>query len=286
MAASSSSVELAPGQHHDLVLEIRARPGGDPVAAQAAWEATEAAWEATVPELGSSLAPRESRHSYAVLAGLTSSGGGMVAAATMSLPERAKAGRNYDYRYVWIRDQSLDAGRPWPPTGDTAARRRRGRLRGVPHPRRRPRAQARIHDQRRPCPGRAHAVPAGRIPGGSDKAGNWREPAVRAGIPRARRCCCSRPRPAMTISTPRTGGRPRPRSRSSRPQSDPDAGVWELGTQRWTDSRLMCVAGLRDRRRRGSRASGQRLGSPGRRHPRRHGPRLPARQRALAARSQ
>ena len=31
--------------------------------------------------------------------------GGMVAAATTSLPERAEAGRNYDYRYVWIRDQ-------------------------------------------------------------------------------------------------------------------------------------------------------------------------------------
>ena len=29
----------------------------------------------------------------------------MVAAATTSLPERAAEGRNYDYRYVWIRDQ-------------------------------------------------------------------------------------------------------------------------------------------------------------------------------------
>ena len=29
----------------------------------------------------------------------------MVAAATTSLPERSEAGRNYDYRYVWIRDQ-------------------------------------------------------------------------------------------------------------------------------------------------------------------------------------
>ena len=37
--------------------------------------------------------------------GLTGVGGGMVAAATTSLPERSEAGRNYDSRYVWIRDQ-------------------------------------------------------------------------------------------------------------------------------------------------------------------------------------
>ena len=37
--------------------------------------------------------------------GLTSSSGGMVAAATTSLPERARQGTSYDYRYSWIRDQ-------------------------------------------------------------------------------------------------------------------------------------------------------------------------------------
>jgi hypothetical protein len=97
---------LDEGVYHDLVLEIsdQALPRV-PVRAPEAWQATETSWAAAVPELGPSLAAGDSRHSYAVLAGLTSGTGGMVAAATMSLPERSKAGRNYDYRYVWIRDQ-------------------------------------------------------------------------------------------------------------------------------------------------------------------------------------
>jgi hypothetical protein len=71
-------------------------PEGPPVAADQAWEATDAAWEAAVPALDFNLAPRGSRHAYAVLRGLTSAAGGMVAAATMCLPERAEEGRNYD----------------------------------------------------------------------------------------------------------------------------------------------------------------------------------------------
>ena len=48
----------------------------------------------------SASAPSDARRNYAVLRGLTTSSGGMVAAATTSLPERSEAGRNYDYRYV------------------------------------------------------------------------------------------------------------------------------------------------------------------------------------------
>jgi alpha,alpha-trehalase len=93
------------GTHHDLVLEISDRPLPDPVDPDRAWSATEQAWHRAVPAFADSVAPRDARHAYAVLRGLTTRSGGMVAAATLGLPERAEAGRNYDYRYVWLRDQ-------------------------------------------------------------------------------------------------------------------------------------------------------------------------------------
>ncbi|KQV17488.1 MULTISPECIES: glycoside hydrolase family 15 protein [unclassified Kitasatospora] len=93
------------GSSHDLVLEVSTARLGPPVGPDQTWAATERAWKRTVPSLADTLAPRDARQAYTVLRGLTGTGGGTVAAATMSLPERAEAGRNYDYRYVWIRDQ-------------------------------------------------------------------------------------------------------------------------------------------------------------------------------------
>jgi GH15 family glucan-1,4-alpha-glucosidase len=99
-------LKLAAGERHDFVLELSEHPLPDePVSANQAWATTQDVWHSSVPDLDHVLAPRETRHSYAVLRGLTSATGGMVAAATTSLPERAEAGRNYDYRYVWTRDQ-------------------------------------------------------------------------------------------------------------------------------------------------------------------------------------
>lgn len=99
-------IGVAAGDSHDLVLELGDRPlPHDPVDPDVCWRSTEHAWHAAVPAFDASLADRDVRHAYAVLRGLTSAGGGMVAAATMSLPERAEQGRNYDYRYAWIRDQ-------------------------------------------------------------------------------------------------------------------------------------------------------------------------------------
>ena len=97
---------LEPGEEHDLALVFALDTHGlEPLDFSDAWRETETAWRERVPELEQTTARHDARHAYAVLTGLTCQGGGMVAAATMSLPERARQGRNYDYRYVWIRDQ-------------------------------------------------------------------------------------------------------------------------------------------------------------------------------------
>jgi GH15 family glucan-1,4-alpha-glucosidase len=58
--------------------------------------------------------PELVRHSATVLAGLTYTRSGAVAAAlTTSLPERVGGDRNYDYRYSWLRDFSMTMRALW-----------------------------------------------------------------------------------------------------------------------------------------------------------------------------
>ena len=101
-----TALRVAAGEHHDLILEISDRPLDEAVPdPDKAWRATRAAWSAGVPDLAGVIGHRDAVHAHTVLRGLTVPGGGMVAAATTSIPERAESGRNYDYRFAWIRDQ-------------------------------------------------------------------------------------------------------------------------------------------------------------------------------------
>jgi alpha,alpha-trehalase len=236
---------IAPGECHDLVLELSDRPlPAGPVAADAAWDATEAAWARELPAFGDSLAPRASRHSYAVLAGLTSGSGAMVAAATMSLPERAEAGRNYDYRYAWIRDQCY-AGQAVAADGphrllDDAVSFVAGRL---------------LDDGPGLKP--AYTVTGGAVPdehtlsglagypGGSDKVGNWVNKQFQLdAFGEALLLFAAAARHDHLDSWQWQAAETAVAAIKAR-RNDPDAGVWELTDKRWAHSRLMCVAGLR-----------------------------------------
>jgi hypothetical protein len=241
------TLKLTAGEQHDLLLEISDRPLRRPRVGDVEdlWRATESGWREAVGAPGAgSLAVRDTEQALAVLTGLTSSAGGMAAAATMSLPERARAGRNYDYRYAWIRDQCY-AGRAVAAHG-----------------------QYRLLDnavgfvtQRLLADGRAMRpvyttcggpVPDERVlshlagyPGGSDRAGNraggqfqldaFGEAlelfALAAGHDRLD-ADGWRAAEAAVDAIARRG-------------HEPDAGIWEIDAQRWAHSRLTCVSGLR-----------------------------------------
>lgn len=232
------------GDFHDLVLELSDRPlDDDPVDARRAWSATAEAWRRAVPSISGTIADRDARQAYAVLRGLTSSSGAMVAAATMCLPERAEEGRNYDYRYAWIRDQCY-AGQAVAACGDYQLLDDAVRF-----------VADRVLDD---GPGLkpAYTVVGGSVPderdldlagypGGAAKVGNWVNKqfqldafgealllfAAAAGRDHLDAAHWSATEVAVEAIADRWG--------------EPDAGIWEIDNRRWTHSRLTCVAGLR-----------------------------------------
>ena len=237
------TMTLPAGARHDLVLEISDRALGGPVDPEVAWSGTQQAWHEAVPDLSAHASPPDATHAYAVLRGLTSPGGGMVAAATLGLPERAKAGKNYDYRYVWIRDQAY-AGlacavdQPYPLL-DEALDFVTARL--LEHG---DKVSPAYRVDGGPVPKQTQADLPG-YPGGSDTIGNWVRQQFQLDAQ------------GETLQLLAAG------ARFDRLTTDhveaidvaikviedkwkaPEAGIWELGDAWWTQSRLSVVAGLR-----------------------------------------
>jgi alpha,alpha-trehalase len=235
---------VAQGEHHDLVLELGSHGLPDTLLnPDIAWSATAREWTDQIPELNDSWAPGDVAHSYAVLHGLTSQANGMVAAVTTSLPERAEQGRNYDYRYAWIRDQcyagQAAAAAGGTPLLDAAVAFVGARL---------------LEDGPHLKP--AYTVDGGRVPdertldlagypGGSDIVGNWVNGQFQldalgeslllfAAADKLDRLTLDGER-AIHAAIAAIEKRWR----------DPDAGIWELENRHWAHSRLMCAAGLR-----------------------------------------
>src|SRR5262249_61913754 len=99
-AQAGETVPFAPssgGSSH------RPPPAVDPTEALARAEAAWRQWSDRCPEVGPWS--RAVKRSLIVLKALTyAPTGGIVAAATTSLPERLGGVRNWDYRYCWLRD--------------------------------------------------------------------------------------------------------------------------------------------------------------------------------------
>lgn len=237
-------LEVPQGGHHDLVLEVSDLPlPRRCVDAGQAWAATESAWKDAVPRMADSLAPGDVDHSYAVLRGLTSHADGMVAAATMDLPEHADTGRNYDYRYAWVRDQCY-VGRAAAVAGaDDLVRSATGfvvarLLADGPH------LQPAYTVDGDRVPGEKRLDLAG-YPGGGVTVGNHvngqfqldalgESLLLLAAAAQRGHDSVEQHRAALVAAEV-------VRSR----WQDPDAGIWELSTRQWTHSKLICAAGLR-----------------------------------------
>jgi len=238
------TVTLPAGGHHDLVLELsdRALDKKPPDPAET-WEATEETWSTVVPGCDDLIAARDARHAYAVLRGLTAGSGAMVAAATTSLPERLEGGRNYDYRYAWIRDQcyaglAVAAHGPHPLLAGTVRFLTERILADGPG------LMPAYTVDGRPIPGE-RAVRLRGYPGGSVRTGNRVSSQFQLdGLGEALELFAAAARLDMLEEENWRAAATAADAIKQR-WLEPDAGIWELGDRSWTHSRLACQSGLR-----------------------------------------
>jgi GH15 family glucan-1,4-alpha-glucosidase len=239
----SLRVCLEAGSCRDFVLEISDGPLPEELPRPAAlWAQTEQAWQRAVPGLEHTLDPWHTRRSHAVLTGLTSSSGGMVAAATTGLPERAEEGRNYDYRYVWIRDQcytgvAAAAAGTFEPL-DAAVRFVSARL--LEHGDRLSPAYT-VDGAQIPQPSHVH-LPG--YPGGSDVIGNRVADQFQLDVfGEALQLFAAAGKLDRLDDDALRAARLAADAIAKR-GLEPDAGIWELDARPWTHSRLVAAAGL------------------------------------------
>ncbi len=238
-------LELPAGQNHDLMLELSTKRLGPAPKHDELWRSTETSWMRSMPEELRCSGMRDIRHSYAVLRGLSSSSGGTVAAATTSLPERAESIRDYDYRYVWVRDQcwigqAMAAIGPHPILGDSVRFVKERLL--ADGPQLQPVYTAR--GTQIPPPSRIEHLPgypgtikvvAGNVAGSQFQLDTFGEALLLFSAAARHDLLHADDWRAIDIAA----------NAIEKRWKEKDSGVWELEERHWTHSRLMCAAGLR-----------------------------------------
>lgn len=237
--------DLAEGERADLVLEISDEAvTGEVPEPDVGWLATESSWRESMPSYEGTAAPRDARQAHAVLRGMSSASGATVAALTTSLPERAEEGRNYDYRYAWIRDQCF--------VGQAAAAAGEGLdlldgsvrfVAGCLHEHGSALAPA-YTTAGGTVPGeRCLGFPG--YPGGGAVAGN--HAAKQFQLDAFGEALSMFGAAARLGRLDAAGWRAAEIAIDAieRRWREPDAGIWELDNEQWTHSRLACVGGIR-----------------------------------------
>ena len=167
----------------------------------------------------------------------------MAAAATTSLPERLEGGRNYDYRFAWIRDQCYGglaiAALGAHPLLDGTIRFLTERVLADG-----PELEPAYAVDGRAIPGESKLKLPG-YPGGAAVTGNKvRSQFQLDGLGEVLEVMAAAARldlltaenwQAVEVTVAAIGQR----------WNEPDAGLWELDDRHWTHSKLACAAGLR-----------------------------------------
>jgi GH15 family glucan-1,4-alpha-glucosidase len=243
--ALMARVRLAPRQKMDLVLELSTAPVvSRPPDAAHMWQTTESRWRDSEPPMSNCAGRRDARHALAVLRGMTSADGGLIAAATTSLPERADSRRRYDYRYVWLRDLCY-AGQAAAAAGADDLRDRLASFVTSCVLAHGSDLRAAYDRDGGPVPGACRLDGLPGYPGGS--------PVVRGNDAGAQYQLDVFGEILLLLSAlaerdalDSDGSRAVEAAVASIMErwQEPDAGIWELDPQLWTHSRLICIAGL------------------------------------------
>jgi alpha,alpha-trehalase len=239
-------LKVMPGECFDFVAEFSsgATNSDGPLDAEELWHATEATWRGSVPPCTGVTAAPDVRRSLAVLRGMTGDHGGTVAAATTSLPERDGSDRNYDYRFCWVRDTCYVGQAGAAIAGgeailDDAVRWVGNRLR-----------EAGTHTSPAYLGNGDPIFPPEKLnlpgyPGGTDVVGNRVREQFQLDLFGDSLLLFARAASAGRLDL--EGWRAAEIALDAIEQhwDEPEAGIWELQPNRWTQSRLICVAGLR-----------------------------------------
>jgi alpha,alpha-trehalase len=238
-------LDIAPERPRDLVLEIdqheftSGAPTPEPL-----WNQTEQAWSKAVPRCDDVESREDVRQSYVVLRSLTTPDGATVAAATTSLPERAEAGRNYDYRYAWVRDTCYIGQAGAALAGgeamlDDAVRWACGRVLTDGD-----RTSPAYRVDGLPVPTPSHLGLPG-YPGGSDVVGNRVSSQFQLDLFGEVLLLLAKAMSKDRLDAEGWRAAEVAVQAIERRHGEREAGIWEIEPNHWAHSQLLCVAGLR-----------------------------------------